>query len=123
MPKKRKRKGYNKRSHSEHPGVSLQVRHGVVVLRYDMPNTLTKCGRPMQKQVVVGDPVTKECVIRHMIARFARLIHGVNLRLLTAYVAEFDGCRALDGAIVAEPEVHWEAPACRRILAVRCSPG
>ncbi len=60
VPRKRKNKGYNKRAHAEHPGVSIQVRREKVVLRYIEPGSVGKNGAPVQRQETVYDSATNE---------------------------------------------------------------
>lgn len=55
MPRKRTRTGYNARAHSEHPGVSIQARHGHIVLRYIVPGKRDSSGQPHRMQEAVKD--------------------------------------------------------------------
>lgn len=50
---KRRKKGYSKRSRSEHPNVSIQIRRGVAVLRYPMPGTNKRT--QVQETVYIDD--------------------------------------------------------------------
>lgn len=55
MPRKRSSTGYNARAHSEHPGVSIQARHGHIVLRYIVPGKRDSSGQPQRMQEAVKD--------------------------------------------------------------------
>ena len=50
---KRRKKGYSKRSRSEHPNVSIQIRRGVAVLRFPLPGTNKKT--QVQETVYIDD--------------------------------------------------------------------